>query len=304
MTVVYPTRAHAVRKYNRLNGIQGSKVRYHDEESAPRKVLEFLKKIISSDLPSNDFYRALTKEHWDDLIPFLHCKSNFGDAGRDLCYCFEAFSLDSNDADTWPAFDTLLPEELHPDSIDASKYFGKKPIRGAYVLGGNGVPRSYAKDESVSTGVGLKIIGDGLNALAAGKGHGVPQSIAVNVTNELMKRKATTHFPVTKDLSLYDAIYDSEVLARAKVRSFPKETIDEFRSGTKQMVCCVWDTEKDCQFARYTKEDMKERSILDVFEVLPKDGSSNQAQIGFLPLQLILKSEEGINYDTDNEAEE
>ena len=32
MKVVYPTRAHAVRKYNRLNGIHGSKVRYERRE--------------------------------------------------------------------------------------------------------------------------------------------------------------------------------------------------------------------------------------------------------------------------------
>jgi hypothetical protein len=32
MKVVYPTRAHAVRKYNLLNGIHGSKVRYERRE--------------------------------------------------------------------------------------------------------------------------------------------------------------------------------------------------------------------------------------------------------------------------------
>jgi hypothetical protein len=62
---------------------------------------------------------------------------------------WQYYALEEGSVETWPTLDDL-PNELHPDTIEAKDYCGKIPEKGAFKLHTNGIPQSYAADPNAA----------------------------------------------------------------------------------------------------------------------------------------------------------
>ena len=158
---------------------------------------------------------------------------------------FRIFELKENVPSSWPTQDNL-PDELHPDHIDATKFGGYKINRGAYEWDDERQrPKLYVKTEddyrSLQQESSAKMATAAVDISRAIRAPKRPESVSVIVLhpsseNHLFLQlpvyeEATSEFNLQKDLWKVDALketkkqsYENAPLANPSETSFPAIT--------------------------------------------------------------------------------
>eukprot|EP00980_Cylindrotheca_fusiformis_P007994 scaffold1704_cov105-Cylindrotheca_fusiformis.AAC.5 len=99
--------------------------------------------------------------------------------------------------------------------------------------------------------------------------HNPASTMKIHISNESSGTSKFLDVPIEKDLSVFDSIYDSKVLAESNVRKFPSEVLEGIKKNTHEIKCVLFDTNME-ESRLFSIEDLVSTSTKDLFELALK----------------------------------
>ena len=224
-------------------------------QAANLRVEEFVMRSFYNE--DCELFHALTLEQYLYLIDYW--KTNKID-GK---WCYEVWSIQDGDKDSWAKIDDL-PSKLNPKTIDDAHFGGMIPETG----------RFPPEDETKGT---LK---------------SVPPKI--RVMNNDTGRSVDLILSKSSDLMLQDAMYNCTEVEEGQIKIFDNDTEiqQQLESGELQLECVVWNEETDTPYHTFSLGDLEMTSTLQLYELVPKS---------FDPIRIVVQCAEVVDVDDDEE---
>ena len=229
-----------------------------------------------------ELYHALTLEHYWYLIQYWKAhpiqregleqddgdEYLGGDKQGEGLWCYEIWNLIDDEPSSWPSIQDL-PPELHPETMDRSRFGGVVPQTGAY-------PPEVSPDTLRSTP------------------RSVPPKLRIYVNevacNGTMPRFVDVTVPKDPNYFLDDTVYKAE-----EIRPMLQEeglTVEELSATGMEIQCVVWNPEGKEAYHTFAIGDLSATSTKQLFELVPKS---------YDPIPLVFQRVEGIAVDDDEE---
>ena len=194
---------------------------------------------------------------------------------------------------TWPKL-SILPEDIHPDTIDLNQYDGRQPMRGAYDLV-NGIPASYrVRPAQLDAGrlEALKDLSESQTRVAEAI-HTLhsPVQLLVQVTNVYSDRKAIFGINVSRKNTIYDEIYSNKRLTKRNVRHWDNRVVRKVQKGKKKIVMQLCNGNE--VVADYDKIEMKMAGTSELYRAAPREKGGKVIEP--LVLKLVVTEVESID---------
>ena len=222
-------------------------------------------------------FHALTLEQYVYLVDYWkHNKLENPDAtatpeidinddteGTDL-YCFEIWTLQEEDPNSWPRLEHL-PPKLNPASMDPSHFGGNIPATGAYPPNEQGVLQSF-----------------------------LPK---IRVVNSLHHEKSADLSLESNALSstLEDVIANNPLVAEKKITSFggDPEVAARIDSGELEVKWVIWNEGTDEAYHTFTRGDLSSTTVQQLYNLV--------AGANLDPVTISLRPSENVAVDDDEE---